>query len=104
MSSYQPAGPRSLAREPALLANEEDEGASGSAPAVLDVRAYDELGVEEIVLFDPFEGRDRVAFQVFRRSSSADRTLVRELATSGDRVRFEVLDARLLRQGEGSAR
>ena len=70
---------------------------------VHNVRAYDELGVEELLVFDPFEGRNRIPFQVFRRSGAPDGALALEVASEGDRVRSDVLDAWFVRQGEGGA-
>ncbi len=55
---------------------------------------YDELGVEELVVFDPHAtatSRTRLRFQVFRRLKR--RGLVRVEATQGDRVRSKILGA-----------
>lgn len=63
---------------------------------------YDELGVRELVLFDPEPGAapDRVRWQVFRRTR---RGLVRVVATDADRVRSVVLGCWLRAVGEGDA-
>jgi Uma2 family endonuclease len=52
-------------------------------------RRYAELGVKELVVFDPFPGDDRVSFQVFRRVGR--RPLQRLEVTDGDRVRSREL-------------
>ncbi|HQY63403.1 MAG TPA: Uma2 family endonuclease [Polyangiaceae bacterium] len=65
---------------------------------------YDELGVEELVVFDPHAtatSRTRVRFQVFRRLKR--RGLVRVDATQGDRVRSKVLGAWIRAVGHGDA-
>ena len=60
--------------------------------------SYDEIGVKELVIFDP-EYRndltDRLRFQVFRRLSKPGRGLVRVEATNDDRVRSRVLGCHL---------
>jgi len=66
---------------------------------------YAELGVRELVVFDPHaklssRGR-RVRWQVFRRI--ARRGLVRVEVSQGDRVRSKVLGAWLRAVGEGDA-
>ena len=62
---------------------------------------YDELGVTELVVFDPDHqrGRDRLRFQVFRRSRG--RGLVRVTATNDDRVRSRVLGCWIRAVGKG---
>lgn len=59
-------------------------------------RRYAELGVEELVVFDPFPGPDRVAFAVYRRGSDGLRQVE---TTQGDRVFSEQLDCHLRRVG-----
>jgi hypothetical protein len=62
---------------------------------------YDELGVKELVVFDPGFGahRDGVQWQVFRRVGK--RGLVRVEATSADRVRSKQLGCWLRAVGTG---
>jgi hypothetical protein len=63
---------------------------------------YDELGVKELVVFDPrFEeaGKDRVQWKVFRRV--AKRGLVLVEATNADRIRSKVLRCWLRAVGSG---
>lgn len=62
---------------------------------------YDELGITELVVFDPDhqQGRDRLRFQVFRRSRG--RGLVRVAATNEDRVRSRVLGCWIRAVGKG---
>jgi hypothetical protein len=63
---------------------------------------YDELGVDELVIFDPrFKRRRREAyrFQVYRRIER--RGLVRVEATNDDRVRSRVLGCWIRAMGEG---
>ncbi|MCC6874889.1 MAG: Uma2 family endonuclease, partial [Sandaracinaceae bacterium] len=62
---------------------------------------YRELGVEELVIFDPdFEDDpDRLRFQVYRRVGK--RGLVRVLATNEDRARSKVLGCWLRATGQG---
>jgi|SRR6185503_3373214 len=62
---------------------------------------YGELGVEELVIFDPRFKRRRegVRFQVYR--SDARRGFVRVEATTGDRVRSRVLGCWIRVVGEG---
>jgi hypothetical protein len=65
---------------------------------------YDDLGVKELVVFDPAYADDldeRFLWQVFRRVGK--RGLVRVDATNGDRVRSRVLGCFLRAVGEGSA-
>jgi hypothetical protein len=62
---------------------------------------YDELGVAELVVFDPdhHRGRDRLRFQVFRRVRG--RGLVRVTATNEDRIRSRVLGCWIRAVGKG---
>jgi hypothetical protein len=62
---------------------------------------YDELGVNELVVFDPdhHRGRDRLRFQLFRRVRG--RGLVRITATNEDRVRSRVLGCWIRAVGKG---
>jgi hypothetical protein len=64
---------------------------------------YDELGVRELVVFDPYvdEASGRVRFRVFRRDDQ--RGLVQTEATNADRIRSEVLGCFLRAIGEGPA-
>jgi hypothetical protein len=64
-------------------------------------RAYAELGVKELVVFDPHAAleRGRVTWQVFRRVGR--RGLVRVLATDADRVESTVLGCWLRVVGQG---
>jgi Uma2 family endonuclease len=64
---------------------------------------YADLGVEELVIFDPRHQRRRggLRFQVWR--SVPERGFVRVEATNGDRVRSEVLGCWLRAVGEGRA-
>ena len=66
-------------------------------------RLYDELGVKELVVFDPdFETEHgRLRFQVFRRV--ARRGLVRVHVTQGDRVESRALGCYIVAVGEGEA-
>ena len=66
-------------------------------------RRHDELGVRELVVFDPESaaGGDRVRWQVFRRRPR--KGLVLEERTDGDRVRSEVLGCWLRSVGEGAS-
>ena len=66
-------------------------------------RRYAELGVRELVVFDPkFESAaDRCRWQVFRRVARRGFVLVER--TNADRVRSKVLDAWLRVVGEGAA-
>ncbi len=62
---------------------------------------YDELGVRELVVYDPRpEGPDRVRFQVWRRRRGK---LARVERTDADRVRSSVLGCWLREVGEGAA-
>lgn len=61
-------------------------------------RRYAELGVKELVIFDPHPGGERTAFQVYRRQQNRFR---RVIATDGDRVRSRVLGCTLRSVGEG---
>lgn len=65
-------------------------------------RKYAQLGVEELVLFDPeFDrGRDRQQWQVYRRPRAGG--LVLAMATDGDRVRSKVLGCFLRAVGDGT--
>jgi len=51
-------------------------------------KRYAELGVQELVIFDPFPGPQRTALQVFRQTPDGFQRIEK---TSGDRVRSEVL-------------
>ena len=64
---------------------------------------YDEMGVEELVVFDPWHdaGSDRVRWQVWRRTA---RGFVRVERTDGDRVRSQVLGCWLRLVGSGADR
>jgi Uma2 family endonuclease len=64
-------------------------------------KSYDELGVKELVIFDPdfAAGRDRLRFQVYRRL--ARRGLSRVEVSNGDRVRSRVLGCFLRAVGYG---
>ena len=69
-----------------------------------DPALYDDLGVEELVVFDPHAtatSRTRLRFQVFRRLNR--RGLIRVEATQGDRVRSKVLGARVRAVGHHDA-
>ncbi len=61
---------------------------------------YAELGITELVVFDPDHqrGRDRLRFQVFRRSRGG---FVRVAATNEDRVRSRVLGCWIRAVGKG---
>lgn len=65
-------------------------------------RRYAELGVAELVLFDPHaaESPRRRRWHVYRRRG---RELLLEDVSSGDRIRSEVLGAWLRQVGEGTA-
>ena len=63
-------------------------------------RRYAELGVDELVVFDPFLGPDRVAFTVYRREVGS---LQRSETTQADRVYSRTLGCYLRREGEGAA-
>lgn len=69
---------------------------------VLSPRRYEDLGVRELVIFDPdhHDSTDRVRFQVFRRLKG--RGLTRVENTNGDRVRSRVLGCFLRVVGEGA--
>jgi hypothetical protein len=64
---------------------------------------YAELGVEELIVYDPDcgEGRERVRFQVWRRRRGA---FVRVARTDADRVRSRVLGCFVREVGEGALR
>jgi Uma2 family endonuclease len=64
---------------------------------------YAELGVEELVIFDPRFKRRRqgLRFQVYRNVTG--RGFVRVETTNGDRVRSQVLGAWIRAMGEGKA-
>lgn len=66
-------------------------------------RLYDELGVKELVVFDPDHEteRGRLRFQVFRRV--ARRGLVRVHVTQGDRIASRVLGCHIVAVGEGDS-
>jgi hypothetical protein len=59
-----------------------------------------ELGVDELVVFDPFFSAERARFRVYRRRGDA---FVLALSTDDDRVWSVVLDAFLRVVGEGAA-
>jgi hypothetical protein len=63
-------------------------------------RRHAELGVEELIVFDPFPGPDRIAFTVYRRGDTGLRQV---RSTADDRVVSEQLRCYLLRVGEGAA-
>ncbi|MEM6929099.1 MAG: Uma2 family endonuclease [Myxococcota bacterium] len=56
-------------------------------------RRYAEAGVQELVIFDPFEGADRIRWQVYVRRSDGE--LVRTISTQADRVPSTVLGCHL---------
>ena len=62
-----------------------------------NIPLYEELGVDELILFDPFPGRNRIRFQIFRRTGAQNKSgrpgLIPVTSTDGDRVRSEVLKA-----------
>lgn len=51
-------------------------------------KRYADLGVDEVIVFDPHPDRERLVFQVYRRSRGRFRRMI---ATNGDRVRSRVL-------------
>ena len=59
-------------------------------------RRYAELGVEELVVFDPFDGPGRVAFAVYRKNGE---TLEQVQTTNGDRVHSQQLGCHIRRLG-----
>jgi len=59
-------------------------------------RRYAELGVEELVVFDPFDGPGRVAFAVYRKQDGA---LTRAQATNDEVVFSEQLRCHIRRIG-----
>lgn len=65
-------------------------------------RKYQELGVEELVIFDPeyMESSERAQWQVFRRTRKGRLELV--VGTNDDRVRSKVLRCWLRSVGEGA--
>jgi|SRR5688572_24900601 len=63
-------------------------------------RRYAELGVDELIVFDPFPGRERVAFAVYRRDGG---TLQRVETTDADRVFSRALGCFVRRVGDGAA-
>jgi hypothetical protein len=63
-------------------------------------RRYAELGVDELVVFDPFPGPERIAFVVYRRGAGG---LQRVQATQADRVWSRHLDCFVRRVGENAA-
>jgi hypothetical protein len=63
-------------------------------------RRYEDLGVDELVVFDPKPSRRRVAWQVFRRVDGRFELAER---TNADRIRSEVLGCWLRRVGVGDA-
>ncbi|MEO7328670.1 MAG: Uma2 family endonuclease, partial [Minicystis sp.] len=68
------------------------------------IQRYDDLGVREVVIFDPLAGRPRsrrVRWQLFRRIK--DRGLVRVEATDGDRIHTKELGCWLRMVGHGKA-
>jgi Uma2 family endonuclease len=64
---------------------------------------YEEMGVPELVIFDPLhdEGRDRILFQLYRRKRGK---LVQIEVTRRDRVRSKVLGCWLRSVGDGTGR
>jgi hypothetical protein len=63
-------------------------------------RRYAELGVGEVVVFDPFPGPERKAFTVYRRGDSGLREVE---STDGDRVWSQRLGCHVRRMGRGAA-
>jgi Uma2 family endonuclease len=63
-------------------------------------RRYAELGVEELVIFDPFPSDERRVFQLFRRARGSLRLIE---ATDGDRVRSKILGCHIRVAGSGAA-
>ena len=59
-------------------------------------RRYAELGVEELIVFDPFDGPGRIAFAVYRRRAGS---LQQVETTNEDRVYSEQLRCHLRRLG-----
>jgi hypothetical protein len=65
-------------------------------------KRYDALGVEELLVFDPWpDAPGRISFQLFRRSEPQGLRLVEQ--TMGDRVSSQTLDCWLRVMGEGPA-
>ncbi|MDI1478544.1 Uma2 family endonuclease [Polyangium sp. y55x31] len=66
-------------------------------------RRYDELGVKELIVFDPHadELPDRIRFSVYRRNARGK--LVQVEVTNADRVRSTVLDCFVRVVGTGAA-
>lgn len=62
-------------------------------------RRYAELGVEELIIFDPFPTAGRRVFQLFRREADGLRLIE---ATDGDRVPSAVLGCHLRVVGSGA--
>lgn len=54
---------------------------------------YADVGVRELVIFDPLEGPGRIRWQVYRRDSAGD--MVRARSTQADRVECQVLGCHL---------
>jgi len=63
-------------------------------------RVYAELGVEELVVFDPFPGKDRHSFAVYRRKAGRLRQIE---TTNADRVHSAQLGCFVRRTGERAA-
>lgn len=59
-------------------------------------RRYAELGVDELVVFDPFDGPGRVAFAVYRKTGES---LTQVQATNEDRVYSKQLGCHIRRVG-----
>jgi Uma2 family endonuclease len=60
-------------------------------------KLYAELGVQELVVFDPHRSTQRTVFQVYRRQQKGFR---RVLSTDGDRVRSRVLGCVIRKVGD----
>jgi Uma2 family endonuclease len=63
-------------------------------------RRYAELGVDEVVVFDPFPGPERTAFALYRREQGGLRCVE---VTNADRVWSRRLGCFLRRVGDGAA-
>lgn len=60
---------------------------------VLAPMRYAEMGVEELVVFDPMDRDGRVRWQLYRRTAAGD--LVLHTSSNDDRIRSAVLDCHL---------
>lgn len=71
---------------------------------ILSPRRYDELGVRELIMFDPYadQRRDPVRFWVYRRKGKGEFLPPAEV-TNGDRVRSSELGAYIRVVGSGDA-